>query len=71
MANTKIHSLTSASLSAVVPDSRTSLHHLVLRGLAKGALPGGNPYDEFRDEMSDEDYQETVHQHRSSVTPAE
>ena len=71
MANAKIHGPTSAAVSAVVPDGQTSLHHLVLRGLAKGALPGGYPYDEPRDERSDEDFQETLHQHRSSVTPAE
>ncbi|MFC9351503.1 hypothetical protein [Arthrobacter sp. NPDC057013] len=71
MANAKIHGPTSATVSAVVADGQTSLHHVVLRGLAKGALPGGYPYDEPRDERSDEDYQETLHQHRSSVTPAE
>jgi hypothetical protein len=71
MANAKIRSPTSGTLSAVMADRQTSLHHLVLRGLAKGALPGGFPYDEPRDERSDEDYQETLHQHRSSVSPAE
>ena len=71
MANAKIRSPTSITVSAVGADGQTSLHHLVLRGLAKGALPGGYPYDEPRDERSDEDYQETLHQHRSSVSPAE
>ncbi|MET3935685.1 hypothetical protein ABIE00_003731 [Arthrobacter sp. OAP107] len=70
MANAKIRSPTSVTVSQVVADGQTSLHHLVLRGLAKGALPGGYPYDEPRDERS-EDYQETLHQHRSSVRPAE
>jgi hypothetical protein len=71
MANAKIYSPTSATMSAVMADGQTSLHHLVLRGLAKGVLPGGYPYDEPRDERSDEDYQETLHQHRSSVSPAQ
>jgi hypothetical protein len=71
MANAKIHGPTSATMSAVMADRQTSLHHLVLRGLAKGSLPGGYPYDEPRDERSDEDFQETLHQHRSSVSPAE
>lgn len=71
MANAKIHSPTSATLSAVTADGQTSLHHLVLRGLAKGSLPGGYPYDEPRDERSDEDYQETLHRQRPSVSPAE
>ena len=71
MANAKIHGPTSAIMSAVSADGQTSLHHLVLRALAKGSLPGGYPYDEPRDERSDEDYQETLHRHRSSVTPAE
>jgi hypothetical protein len=71
MANAKIHGPTSATMSAVVADGQTSLHHLVLRGLAKGALPGGYPYDEPRDERSDEDYQETLHQHRPSVSPSQ
>jgi hypothetical protein len=52
-------------------DDQTSLHHLVLRGLAKVSLPGGFPYDEPRDERSDESYQETLHQYRSSVNPAQ
>jgi hypothetical protein len=71
MANAKIHSPSSVTVSAVMADGQTSLEHLVLRGLAKGSLPGGYPYDEPRDERSDEDYQETLHQHRSSVSPAE
>ncbi|MBT2548113.1 hypothetical protein [Arthrobacter sp. ISL-65] len=70
MANAKIHGPTSVTMSAVMADGQTSLHHLVLRGLAKGALPGGFPYDEPRDERSDESYQETLHQHRPSVSPA-
>ncbi len=71
MANVKIHSPTSGTVSAVMADGQISLHHLVLRGLAKGSLPGGYPYDEPRDERSEENYQETLHQHRSSVSPAE
>lgn len=71
MANAKIHSQLSVTMSAVTADGQTSLHHLVLRGLAKASLPGGYPYDEPRDERSDEDYQETLHQHRPSVSPAE
>ena len=71
MANAKIHNPTSAAMSAVVAGGQTSLHHLVLRGLAKGSLPGGYPFDEPRDERSDEDYQEILHQYRSSVSPAE
>jgi hypothetical protein len=71
MANVKIHSPTSGALSAVTDGGQTSLHHLVLRGLAKGSLPGGFPYDEPRDEKYDENYQEIQHQHRSSTNPAQ
>ena len=70
MANAKIHGPTSATMSAVMADGQISMHHLVLRGLAKGSPPGGYPYDEPRDERSDEDYQETLHQHRPSVSPS-
>ncbi|MDQ0617306.1 hypothetical protein [Arthrobacter globiformis] len=71
MANAKIRSPTSGTVSVVVADGHTSLPHLVLRSLAKGSLPGGYPYDEPRDERSDEDYQETLHQQRSSVSPTD
>lgn len=71
MANVKIHSPTSGTVSAVMADGQTSLHHLVLRGLAKGSLPGGFPYDEPRDEEYDEYYQETLHQRRPSTSPAQ
>lgn len=39
MANVKIHSPTSGTVSAVMADGQISLHHLVLRGLAKGRFP--------------------------------
>lgn len=71
MANVKIHSSTSSTVSAVLDGGQPSLHHLVLRGLAKGSLPGGFPYDEPRDEKYDENYQETLHQHGSSTGPAQ
>jgi hypothetical protein len=71
MANVKIHSPTSGTASAVLYGGQTSLHHLVLRGLAKGSLPGGFPYDEPRDERYDENYQEAQHQHRSSTSPGQ
>ena len=71
MANVSIHSPTSGTVSAVMDGGQTSLHHLVLRGLAKGSLPGGYPYDEPRDDKYDENYQETQHQHRPSATPGQ
>ena len=71
MANVKIHSPTSGTLSAVMDGGQTSLHHLVLRGLAKGSLPGGFPYDEPRDEKYDENCQEAQRQHRSSTGPGQ
>ena len=71
MANVKIHSPTSGTASAVTDSGQTSLHHLVLRGLAKGSLPGGFPYDEPRDEKYDENCQEAQRQHRSSTGPGQ
>jgi hypothetical protein len=60
MANTKVTNADSVIIQAVVADGQPSLRHLVIGGLAEGALPGGFPYDEPRDERDDENYQETL-----------
>jgi hypothetical protein len=61
MANVRIPSPTSVTITAVTADGQPPLRHLILRGLAKGSLPGGFPYDEPREEKYDENYQETLH----------
>jgi hypothetical protein len=60
MANTKVTNTASATIPGVAADSQPTLRHLVIRGLAEGALPGGFPYDEAREEKYDENYQETL-----------
>lgn len=45
----------------VTSDGQSSLHHLVMLGLAKGSLPGGFPYDDPREEKYDENFQETLY----------
>ena len=47
--------------SIVAADGQPPLRSLVLRGLAEGAVPGGTPYDELREETYDEQHQEKHH----------
>lgn len=60
MANIKVTNTASVTVSAVAADGQPPLRHLVIRGLAEGALPGGFPYDEPREERDDENYQESL-----------
>jgi sulfite exporter TauE/SafE len=46
--------------AAAAADGQQPLRHLVLLGLAEGALPGGLPYDELRDENYEESDREAT-----------
>jgi hypothetical protein len=61
IANTKVTNTAPVTVYAAGAGSQPSLRHLLIRGLAEGALPGGFPYDEPREERYDENYQETLH----------
>jgi len=60
MANNKAANAGPASRAAAVPDNPPPLRHTIVLGLADGALPGGFPYDELREEKYDENYQESL-----------
>lgn len=67
-ANIKTGSLDDAAAPAVHSSVHTSggeasFEHRLVLGLAKGALPGGFPFDEPREEKWDENYQEILYQH--------
>jgi hypothetical protein len=61
MAAANIPAPASVSASSVAADGQPPLRRLVLRGLAEGAVPGGIPYDELREETYDEQHQEKHH----------
>jgi hypothetical protein len=59
MASARIAPPASAAVPAAA-GGEPSLRHNILLGLAKGALPGGLPYDELREEKYEETYQEAL-----------
>ena len=59
MANARIGQPAPITATAAA-DGQPSLHQLVLLGLADGALPGGFPYDELKDEKYEEGHQEAT-----------
>ena len=61
MVNLKTVGFDRGTVSAVAAEGQP-LRHLILRGLAKGTLPGGFPFDEPREERYEENYPETLRQ---------
>lgn len=61
MANAKIPGPATGTVQATAMNTEPGLEHLLLAGLNQGALPGGFPNDDVRDDKYDEDYLETLH----------